>query len=95
MPVVIADRVSGGKIRDPAGFEQRDQPRLMLAADSDWTGNRNGQRASHADGAIEDGVNPAKECSAECGEAMRDQLSESFHFIDAADANLGTVMHVI
>ena len=32
MAVVIADRIGGRQIRDPSGFEQRDQPGLMLAA---------------------------------------------------------------
>ena len=30
MAVVITDRVGGAEVGDPAGFEQRDQPRLML-----------------------------------------------------------------
>ena len=76
-------------------LEQRDQPRLVLAADGDRTRDRNRQRAAHADGAIQNGVNAAKKCSAKCRETVRDQFIESFHFIDAADTDLGTILHVV
>ena len=69
--VVIAHRVGGAEIGDPAGFEQRNQPRLMLAGNRDRTGNRQRQRAAHADGLIENRVDAAQERSAERGEAVR------------------------
>ena len=38
--VVVADGVGGAQVRHPAGFEQRDQPGLVLAGDRDRAGNR-------------------------------------------------------
>ena len=81
--VVIADGVGGGKIRHPAGFEQRNQPRLMLAGDRDRTRDRHRERAALADGVIEDGVNAPQERPAERGKAVRDQLAERVAFVDA------------
>ena len=37
--IVIANRVGGAEVRNPAGFEQRNQPRLMLARDCNGSGN--------------------------------------------------------
>ena len=83
--VVIADRVGGRKIRDPSRFEQRNQPRLMLAGDRHRTGNRERQRAAHADGLVENRVNPPQKCSAERRETVRDQFVQRVAFIDASD----------
>ena len=67
MAVVITDGVGSAEVGNPAGFEQRNQPGLMLARDSDRTGDGKRKRAAHADGAIEDGINSAKICAAKCG----------------------------
>ena len=90
--VVVAGRVGGRKIGDPARFEQRDQPRLMLAADRDRARDGERQRAARSDGAVEDRIDAAKERSAERREAVGEQLIQRFDFIDAADADLGTIV---
>ena len=89
--VVVAGGIGGGKIRDPARFEQRDQPGLMLAADRDRTGNGERQRAARSDGAIEDRIDAAEKRSSERGEAVGEQLIERFTLVDAADADLGAI----
>ncbi len=85
MAVVITDRVGGTQVGDPAGFQQRQQPRLMLAGDGDGTRDRERQRAAHADRRIENGVDAAKECSAECRKAVRQDLVERVAFVDASN----------
>ena len=92
MAVVIADRIGGGEIGDPAGFEQRDQPGLMLAADGDRTGDGERERAACSDGAIENRIDAAKKGAAERGKAVSEQLIESFALVDAADADLGAIV---
>ena len=57
----------------------------MLAGDGDGSRNRRGERATHADGVVEDGVDAAEECSAERGEAVGDQVVKRVAFIDAAN----------
>ena len=59
----------------------------MLAADRDRTGDGERQRAARSDGPVEDGINAAKECSSERGEAVSKKLIQRFYFIDSADAN--------
>src|SRR6185503_15325870 len=49
MAVVIADRVRGAEVRYPSGFEQGDQPGVMLAGNRDWTRDRQGHRTTHSD----------------------------------------------
>ena len=96
MAVVIADRVGGAEVGHPAGFEQRDQPGLVLAGNRDRAGNRQGQRAALADGAVEDGVNAAQIGAAESRQAVPENLIESGAFIDAPDTDrmaVGTVRH--
>ena len=83
MAVVIADGVGGGEIRYPAGFQQRNQPGLMLAGDGDGSGYGDGERAALADGVVEDGVDAAEEGAAEGGEAVGDQVAEGVALVDA------------
>ena len=54
--IVIANGIGGAEIGNPSGFEQRNQPGLMLARDRHGPGYRQGQRASLADGGIKDGI---------------------------------------
>ncbi len=88
MAVVIANGVGGAQIRHPSGFEQRDQPRLMLAGYRDRPRDRERQRASHADGAIENLVDAAQIRAAERGQAMREEFVEGGTFIHPPDANV-------
>ena len=67
MAVVIADCVCGAEIRYPAGFEQRNQPRLMLPRHRHRSGNRQRQRAAEADRFIQDGVNAAQKRASKGG----------------------------
>ena len=92
--VVVADRIGGGEISDPARFEQRDQPGLMLAADRDRSGDGERQRATGSDGAVENRIDAAEEGSSERRKAVGEQFVQRFNFIDAADADLGTITHV-
>ena len=71
------------EIRYPAGFEQRDQPGLVLAGDGDGTGYGDGEGAALADGVVKDGVDAAQEGAAEGGEAVGDQVAEGIALIDA------------
>ena len=70
MAVVVADGVGGGEVGYPAGFQERDQPGLVLAGDGDGSGYGDGEGAALADGVVEDGVDAAEEGAAECGEAV-------------------------
>ena len=47
MAVVITDRIRRAEVSHPTGFEQRNQPRLMLPRNGDRARNRNRQRTSH------------------------------------------------
>ena len=82
--VVVADGVGGAEVGDPAGFEQRDQPGLMLAGDRDGPGDGQGERAAHADGAVEDLVDAAQIGSAEGGQAVQEEFVEGAALVDAA-----------
>ncbi len=57
--VVIANRVRRAQIRHPPRFEQRQQPRLMLAGYGDRARDGERERASHADGAVENLIDTA------------------------------------
>ena len=90
--VVVANRVGGAEVGDPTGFEQRDQPGLVLAGDRNGAGNRQGQRAAHADGPVENLVNAPQVRAAERRQAMREQIVESVALVHAADAHVATVV---
>ncbi len=83
MAVVVADGVGGAEVGDPAGFEQRDQPGMMLAGDGDGPGDGQGEGAAHADGAVEDLVNPAQIGAAKGGQAVQEEFFESAALIDS------------
>src|SRR5262249_17950484 len=68
--VVVTDRVGGRKIGNPPGFEQRNQPSLMLSGDGNRPGNGQRQRAAHSNGPVEDGVDTAKKSSTKCGKTV-------------------------
>ena len=76
MAVVITDRIGGAQIGHPAGFEQRNQPGLMLARNRNRTGNRQRQRAAHTDGAIENLINAAQIRAAERRQAVSKKFIE-------------------
>ena len=83
MAVVIADGVGGAEVGHPAGFEQRDQPGMMLAGDRDRAGDGEGERAAHADGAVEDLVDAAQIGSAEGRQAVQEEFVHGAALIDA------------
>ena len=85
--VVIADRVRGAQIGHPAGLEQRDQPRLMLARHRHRTGDRQRQRAARADGPSRMRVNPPQKRPAERRQAVPEHLVESLAFVDTANVD--------
>ena len=72
--VVIADGVGGAQIGHPAGFEQWDQPRLVLSGDRHRTGDGQSERAAHADGAVEDRIDAAQVSAAEGRQAVAKKL---------------------
>ena len=81
--VVIANGIGGAEIGHPAGFEQRNQPGLMLARNRDRTRNGERQRAAQADGVVEDRVDAAQEGPAEGRKAVGDQFVQAVAFVDA------------
>ena len=81
------------KVGHPSGFEQRNQPGLVLARNRHRTGNRQRQRAAHADRLIENGVDPPQKRAAESGQAVRENLVEGVAFIDAANAHRMAMGH--
>jgi hypothetical protein len=85
MSIVIADSVGGAEIAHPSGLQQRDQPGLMLPGNGDRARYGEGQRTSHADRLVQNGVDTPQERPAERGETMRNKLMERFAFIDAAN----------
>ena len=86
--VVIADGVGGAEVGHPAGLEQRDQPCLVLAGDGDRAGDRQRQRASHADGAVENLVDAPQVGAAECGQAISEEFVQRGALVDAPDADV-------
>ena len=63
----------------------------MLARHRDGTGNRQRQRASHADGVVQNLVNAAQVGAPEGRQAMREKLVEGGAFIHAADVDVMAV----
>ena len=96
MTVVIADGVGGAEVGHPAGFEQRNQPGLMLAGDGDGAGDRQRERAAHADGGVEDLVDAPQIGSAEGRQAVEEEFVHGAALIDATGfdvaARAGTLM---
>jgi hypothetical protein len=83
--VVVTHGVGGAEVGDPAGFEQRNQPRLMLSGYGDRAGDGQRQRASLADGVIEDGVDAAEERASESREAVREEVVQGIALVDSFD----------
>ena len=92
MAVVIADRIGGAEIRDPSGFEQRNQPSLMLPGDGDGARNRESEGAAATDGGVENRVNPPQKRAAERRKAVREDFVEGVAFVDTS--NLHRAMFV-
>lgn len=90
--VVVAHGVGAGEVGDPAGFEEGNEPGLVLAGDGDGSGEGEGQGDAGADGGIEDGVDAAKIGAAEGGEAVAEEVVEGVDFVDAAGADGGTAV---
>src|SRR5436190_682876 len=80
--VVIADGVGGAEIGDPSRFEERDQPRLVLARHSHGAGHRERDGAAHPDGLIENRVDAPQEGSAEGWETVPEQIVERLALVD-------------
>ena len=83
MAIVIADGVGGAEVGDPTGFEQGNQPGLMLAGYGDGPGDGQGEGAAHADGAVEDLVNPAQIGSAKGRQAVQEDFFKGTALIDS------------
>ena len=82
--VVIAHRVGGRKIRDPARLRAAGSATPDAGRDTvTGPGDRQRQRAALPDGVVENRVNAAQERSAERGKAVREQLAERLAFVDA------------
>ena len=92
MAVVVTDRVGGAQIGYPAGFEQRNQPGVMLSRYRNRTGNRQRQRASHTDRAIENLINAAQVRAAERRQAVSKKFIECGASVDAADVYVSAVI---
>jgi hypothetical protein len=54
MTVVVTDRVRCADVRDPPGFEERDQPCEVLTRNSHRACDRYRERTPHADRTVED-----------------------------------------
>ena len=63
MAVVITDRVGCADISDPAGFDQRNQPSVVLSGNGHRPRHGQGQRASQANGAVQNLVNAPQTCA--------------------------------
>ena len=92
MAVVIADGVGGAQIGHPAGFEQRDQPRLVLAGNGDRPRDGQRQRAAHADGAVQNLVDAPQVGAAERRQAVREKLVQRVALIHAPRANVAALV---
>ena len=93
MPVVIADRVSSADIGHPAGFEQRDEPREMLAGHRDRAGDGNRQRTTLADRAVENRIDATQIRATEGRQTVPENLVEGSAFVDAPDADRMAMGH--
>ena len=93
--VVVADGVGGAEVGHPAGFEQRNQPGLVLAGDGDRPGDGEGERAAHADGAVEDLVNAAQIGAAEGRQAMREKFVQRVALVHSADPDITAGWHTV
>jgi hypothetical protein len=93
--VVVADGVGGGEVGDVAGFEEGDEPGLVLAADGDGSGDGEGEGTAVADGGVEDGVDAAEERAAEGGQAVAEEFVEGGDLVDTAgeDGAAGVGVH--
>ena len=84
MAVVIADGVGSAEVGHPAGFEQRDEPRMVLSGNRDGAGDGQRQRATHADGAVQDLVDAAQIGPAEGRQAVDEEFVHGAAFVHAA-----------
>ena len=84
MTVVIADRVGSAEVGHPAGFEQRDQPGVLLAGYRDRSGDGQGERAAHADGGVQNLVDAAQIGSAEGRQAVEEEFVHGAALVHAA-----------
>ena len=85
MPVVIANRIGGAEVGDPSGFEQWNQPGLVLAGDGHRPGDRKRNGAAHPDGPIENRVDAPQERAAKGRQAVPEQLVEGVALVHAAN----------
>ena len=85
MAVVIADGVGGAEVGDPSGFEQRDQPGLVLAGDRHRARRWRASSGSPCRWPIENGVDAPQVSAAEGRQAVAEQLVERRAFVDAAN----------
>lgn len=92
MAVVVAHGVGAGEVGDPAGFEEGDEPGLVLTGDGDGSGEGEGEGDAGADGGIEDGVDAAEVGAAEGGKAVAEEFVEGLDVVDAAGADGGAAV---
>src|SRR5262249_9494059 len=88
--IVVTDSIGGGEVCNPSGFEQGDQPSLMLPGYGHRSRNRNGQGTAQPNGAIQDGINAAEERSTKCRKAVSNQFINGLALIDSSDVYFGT-----
>jgi hypothetical protein len=82
--IVVTDSVGGAEIGYPAGLKERNQPGTMLRRDSNRARDRQSDRATKPDGAIEDAIDAAQGGASESGQAVLKYLVQIAAFINAA-----------
>ena len=92
VPVVITDGVSGAEVGYPSAFEQRNQPGLVLSRDGDRAGNRHRDRATGADGPIEDLINPTKVGASKRRQAVVDHIGQGVALVHSPHAHGATLI---
>ena len=83
--VVVADRIGRAQVRDPAGFEQRKEPCLVLPGNRHRTRDGQRERTAHPDGAVQNLVDAPQVGAPEGRQAMGEKFIEGSAFIDAPD----------
>jgi hypothetical protein len=80
--VVVADRVGGRQQHEPAGVEQRREPRVVLPRHRHRSRDRQRHRQALPDRLVEQRPHAPQVRAAEGGEAVLEQLVERLHVGD-------------
>ena len=86
-PLLVKAAAGGGDVGDPAGFEEGDEPGLVLAGNGDGAGDGERDGAALFDGAVEDRVDAAEDGAPEGGEAVFEDFVDGGDLVDAAHAH--------